>query len=65
MHPIKAKIFEEIEAVWKELKQVYSSEFQHLVFGDLPSENEIFVALKSIKKRLKSVNWTITIEEPK
>jgi len=64
-HPNKAKIFEEIEAVWEELKQVYSGEFQYLVFGDLPSKNEIFGALKSIKKRLESVNWTITIEEPK
>ena len=63
-HPNKAKIFTEIETVWKELEPVFSGEFQHLVFGNLPSEKEIFDSLKSIKKRLESINWIINIEEP-
>lgn len=61
-HPTKAKIFEEIEIVWEELKPVYSGEFKDLVFGNQPSENEIFESLESIKRRLESVEWTITIE---
>ena len=64
-HPNKAKIFAEIETVWNELEKVYSGEFKNLVFGELPSENEIFDSLKRIKKRLESVDWTITIEKPK
>jgi len=64
-HPKDAKIFAEIETVWKELKQVYSGEFQYLVFGNLPSENEILDSLLKIKKRLESVDWKITIANPK
>lgn len=64
-HPNEAKIFAELETVWAELKPVYTGEFQHLVFGNLPSESEIFETLKSIKRRLESVRWTISIENPK
>lgn len=64
-HPNKAKFFAELETVWKELKQVYSGEFQYLVFGDFPSEKEIFDSLKKIKARIESVDWTITIADPK
>ena len=64
-HPNKAKIFADIETVWEELKKVYSGEFKNLVFGELPSENGIFDSLKIIKERLISVDWTITIEDPK
>ena len=64
-HPNKAKIFAEIGTVWEELKKIYSDEFKHLVFGNFPNENEIFNSLKTIKKRLESVNWTISIAEPK
>lgn len=64
-HPNKAKIFAELETVWTEIKSVYSGEFSHLVFGDLPSENEIFDSLKSIRRRLETVDWRITIEKQK
>ena len=64
-HPIKAKIFAELEDTWRELKSVYSGNFSNLVFGELPSESEIYETLKLIKERLVSVNWTVTIENPK
>lgn len=64
-HPNKAKIFAELKSVWKELEPTYSGDFKNLVFGDLPNENKILDSLKSIKERLKSVDWTITIENPK
>ena len=64
-HPIKAKIFAELEDTWRELKSVYSGNFSNLVFGELPSESEIYETLKLIKERLVSVNWTITIGNPK
>lgn len=64
-HPNKAKIFADIETVWNELEKVYSGEFKNLVFGELPSKDGIFDSLKMIKERLKSVDWTITIENPK
>ena len=64
-HPNKAKIFAELETVWEELRQVYSAEFKQLVFGNFPNENEILDSLETIKKRLESVGWSITIAEPK
>jgi len=64
-HPNKAKFFSELETIWKELKQVYSGEFQYLVFGEFPSEKEIFDSLKIIKERIESVDWSITIADPK
>ena len=64
-HPIKAKIFAELEETWKDLKSAYSGDFSSLIFGELPSENEIYKTLKSIEERLESVIWTITIENPK
>ena len=65
LHPNKAKIFAELETVWEELRQVYSAEFKQLVFGNFPNENEILDSLETIKKRLESVGWSITIAEPK
>ncbi len=64
-HPNKAKIFAELESVWKELEPTYSGDFINLVFGDFPNENKILDSLKSIKERLESVDWTITIENQK
>lgn len=64
-HPNKAKIFAEFESVWKELAPTYSGDFKNLVFGDFPHEDKILDSLKSIKERLESVDWTITIENPK
>lgn len=64
-HPKKAKIFAELNEVWTEIKSTYNGEFSNLVYGDLPNENEIFQSLSSIKERLETVDWTVTIENPK
>jgi len=64
-HPNKAKIFAEFESVWKELEPTYSGDFKNLVFRDFPHEVIILESLKLIKERLESVNWTISIENPK
>lgn len=64
-HPKKAIIFSELEAVWTELKSTYTGEFSNLVFGDFPNEDKIYKSLKSIRERLETVDWTITIENPR
>lgn len=64
-HPTKAKIFSELETVWKEMKSTYSGEFNNLVFGDFPNENKIYKSLRSIRGRLEAMDWTVTIEDPK
>jgi len=63
--PKEAKIFAELKNVWEELKSTYTGGFSNLVFGELPSEKEIYETLKSILERLESVDWIVTIENPK
>lgn len=58
-HPSDAIIFKELEKVWIELKTSYESEFRNLVYGDLPTELELFNTLEKIKERLLSITWTI------
>ena len=58
-HPSDAIIFKELGKVWIELKTSYESEFRNLVYGDLPTELELFNTLEKIKERLLSITWTI------
>lgn len=64
-HPTEAKMFSELDAVWKEMKSTYNEEFKNLVFGDFPNENKIYKSLRSIRGRLEAMDWTVTIEDPK
>lgn len=58
-HPSDAIIFKELEKVWDELKTSYEAEFRNLVYGDLPTELELFNTLEKMKERLSSITWTI------
>jgi Nucleotidyl transferase AbiEii toxin, Type IV TA system len=60
-HPSIALIYNETEAVWKELLPVYKNEFSNLVHGELPKESDILQTLIRIKNRLKPVNWTVKV----
>lgn len=64
-HPNKAKIFAELVSVWNELEPTYSGDFKSLVYSNFPHEGKILDSLKLIKKRLESVDWKITVENPK
>lgn len=61
-HPVKAKIFAELETVWKELKDSYNGAFRDLVFGTFPQDEKILNNLLTIKNRLKSIEWNIKVE---
>ena len=58
-HPAQALIFYEYEETWNKLKSTYFSTFNKLVYGKLPSENEILTTLKIIKNRIENLNWNI------
>jgi hypothetical protein len=64
-HPGKAKIFTELETVWEELKASYNGAFRNLVFGAFPNESEVLATMRRIKERLKTIEWTIKIENKK
>jgi hypothetical protein len=61
-HPNEALIFKDLEDTWKELKTIYSSDFKNLVYGTLPSDDDVLVTMKRIKERLTSITWNIKIE---
>jgi len=58
-HPVSAVIFNQPRNTWEQLKNTYNSNFKELVYGVLPTENEILVTLEIISKRLKEVEWNI------
>lgn len=61
VHPATALIFDMPEKTWHRIKTPYKTTFKELVFGELPSEKELILALKSLAERLKLVEWKVTI----
>ncbi len=58
-HPVSALIFDRPKFTWEQLKSTYNGNFKELVYGELPTENEILETLEIISKRLKKVEWNI------
>jgi predicted nucleotidyltransferase component of viral defense system len=59
IHPKEAIIFADTINVWQQLKNEYVNEFSNLVYGTLPTENEIEKTLFKIADRIKTINWNI------
>ncbi|WP_394809409.1 nucleotidyl transferase AbiEii/AbiGii toxin family protein [Nitrosomonas sp.] len=62
-HPKDALIFRDTENVWKQLREVYNSDFRNLVYGDFPNDAAVLETLRAIAERLVSIDWTIKIEK--
>ena len=60
-HPKEAILFREPGATWKALENGYTNEFGNLVYGALPSSNEILETILKISQRLQDVKWNIEI----
>jgi predicted nucleotidyltransferase component of viral defense system len=60
-HPKEALIFSNLQPVWNELKETYNGSFKNLVFGELPSDNDVFNSLELVKKRLESIAWSVNL----
>ena len=58
-HPVSALIFSKPEATWEQLRNTYKGNFKELVYGELPTEEEILETLKTVSKRLTKINWRI------
>ena len=58
-HPTQAVIFKESEDVWDKLKTTYFSTFNKLVYGELPTNNEILETLEIVSERMKNIKWKI------
>ena len=62
-HPKDALIFSKTEEVWSQLKDVYSNEFSHLVYGELPGEDDVLKTMLLVSKKLQGVNWTVKTDK--
>lgn len=62
-HPKEALIFKNAKNTWQEISKTYRQDFRHLVYGELPKENEMLDVLRKIEKRLNDVNWDIRIDD--
>ncbi len=60
-HPNEALLFKDLDQVWNELRLAYYGDFKNMVYGNLPSDEEVLSTLKKIKARLTSINWTIKL----
>jgi len=58
-HPTQAMMFKESASVWEKLRTTYFSTFNKLVYGELPSENEILETLNKLSERMKNIKWQI------
>ena len=58
-HPIKSKIFSELDLIWPKLKSAYAVNFKEMVYGEFPDEKELLATLSSIKKRISGVEWKL------
>jgi predicted nucleotidyltransferase component of viral defense system len=61
-HPSTAMLFSDTTNTWNQISKTYNSEFkEEMVFGDLPSDNDILDTLHEVANRLKSIKWTIEL----
>jgi hypothetical protein len=58
-HPVSALIFNQPKNTWEQLKNTYTGNFKELVYGELPTNNEILETLEIVSERLKNVEWNI------
>ena len=52
-------MFKESVDVWDKLKTTYFSTFNKLVYGELPTKDEILKTLEKLSKRMKNIEWEI------
>ncbi|MBM6498288.1 nucleotidyl transferase AbiEii/AbiGii toxin family protein [Flavobacterium macrobrachii] len=61
-HPATAMIYADIENTWNQLRTTYNTTFNELVYGELPTEEQILTTLNTVKERLKKVDWKVDRE---
>ena len=58
-HPNRSLLFGDLENTWNKIKETYSGNFKHLVYGNLPGEAEIYATLNKIKERIEKIEWKV------
>jgi|SRR6056297_259000 len=60
-HPKEALIFKSPEETWNQLKNTYQNDFNFLVYGELPKEEDVFITILKVAERLHPITWTVTL----
>ena len=58
-HPKDSILFADLENTWNKIRDSYLYDFRLLVFGKLPTEEHILIALKQLKKQVDSMTWNL------
>ena len=53
--PASAILFSDTTNTWNQIKKTYNTDFKNLVFGELPSENDILGTLQKVANRLNTI----------
>jgi hypothetical protein len=61
-HPNESIVFADLENTWSQMKDSYTNNFKHLVYGTLPDENLILETLKIIRERLAPITWNVNLD---
>ena len=56
-HPKKALFFSELDKVWEQLLNTYTTTFKDLVYEDFPTEQEVYTSLLFIKEKINAICW--------
>lgn len=60
--PQQALLFKNLDDAWKDLETTYSEDFRNLVYGDLPTAEDVRKTLELIKNRITKIDWQVSIE---
>lgn len=58
-HPKEALIFKSPEETWKQLRDTYQSDFNFLVYGELPREKDVLTTILKMVERLRTITWIV------
>lgn len=58
-HPSKAIIFSDTLNTWKQIRKIYFTSFSQLVYGVLPTEDQLLCDLDEVGRRLKNIEWIV------
>lgn len=58
-HPKDSHFFANLDEIWRQLESTYNTDFQKLVYGELPDSENVKSTLTRIKSRIENMNWKV------
>ena len=54
---VKVDFISELDKVWEQLLNTYTTTFKDLVYEDFPTEQEVYASLLFIKEKINAICW--------